>query len=84
MNEILFTVCFVCVVLVFGFLFWYLTLDFDKQRQEWNEERTQLLNRIQAGSFGEYKAQERADNKPLVRREQKDPLLKRLEREPWA
>ena len=54
----------------------------EKERNEWNAERSKLLDRIQAGSFGEYKAQERAET-PIKRRE-KDPLLKKLESEPWA
>lgn len=83
MNEILFTVCFVCVVCAFGFLFWHMTLEFDKQRAEWNEERAQLLDRIQAGNFAEYKAQARADA-PKREPVKKDPQIERLEREPWA
>ena len=77
MSEILFAVCYVVTVGVFGFLFWHL-------ERAWHEERAKLLDRIQAGSLSEYKAQERADNAPLKRREQTDPALKRLEREPWA
>lgn len=77
MNEILFAVCYVVTVVVFGFLFWHL-------ERAWHDEREKLLDRIQSGSFSEYKAQERADSKPFVRKEQKDPVLQRLEREPWA
>ena len=54
----------------------------ERERKEWQIERNKLLDRIQAGSFIEYKAQERAET-PIKRRE-KDPVLKKLESEPWA
>lgn len=82
MSEILFAICFVCAMCVFGVFNWLITRQFEKQRQEWNEERTKLLDRIQADSFIEYKAQERAD-KPIERKG-KDPTLERWEKEPWA
>ena len=66
------------------FLVWLTLRQFDRERLEWHEERAKLLDRIQAGSLTEYKAQERADTTPLKRREQTDPVMKRLEREPWA
>lgn len=75
MSEILFTVCYVVTVCVFGFLFW-------RMERSWNEERAKLLDRIQSGSFGEYKAQERADIP--IKRQEKDPEIKKWEREPWA
>jgi len=82
MSEILFAVCFVVAMCVFGFLNWWIVFQFDKQREAWGEERAKLLDRIQAGSLTEYKAQERAD-KP-VERKKKDPATERLEKEPWA
>jgi hypothetical protein len=58
---------------------WLYVKMYDRQRVEWSAERTKLLDRIQAGNFGEYKAQERAD-RPVVRRDkQRDPL----EKEPY-
>ena len=54
----------------------------ERERAEWRIERNKLLDRIQAESFTEYKAQERAET-PIKRRE-KDPVLKKLESEPWA
>ena len=52
-----------------------------KERAEWQIERSKLLDRIQSGGLSEYKAQERADT-PIIRRE-KDPLVAKLESEPW-
>ena len=54
----------------------------ERERKEWQIERNKLLDRIQAGSFIEYKAQERAETS--VKRKEKDPVLKKLESEPWA
>jgi len=72
-----------CIVIALSlpFMAWLMTSTFNKQREEWNTERSKLLDRIQAGSFNEYKAQERAEI-PIKRRE-KDELTKKLEREPW-
>ncbi len=81
MSETLFIAfCIICV-LVFAALAWYAIFQLEKQRNEWQAERSQLLDRIQAGSFNEYKAQERADT-PIKRRE-KDPIAEKLEGEPW-
>lgn len=74
----LIAVCCVCMALVAYFALCQL----EDMRKEWAQERADLLNRIQSGSFIEYKAQERAD-KPLERKE-KDPARERLERLPWA
>ena len=63
------------------YLAWLQSSQFDKEREEWREERNKLLDRIQAGSFTEFKAQERAET-PIKRRE-KDPLVARLDGEPW-
>lgn len=48
----------------------------DKERLEWYAERKQLLDRIQAGSFVEYKIQERADTAPKREKKERDPLDK--------
>ena len=79
-NEYLLIFCALGEIAL-AFLAWCSISQLDKQRTEWNAERSKLLDRIQAGSFIEYKAQERADT-PITRRE-KDPLLKKLESEPW-
>ena len=80
-TEILiFTLCIICA-LGTGFLAWLNMRQFEKERAEWNIERSKLLDRIQSGGLSEYKAQERADT-PIVRRE-KDPLVAKLESEPW-
>ena len=73
--------CFICVLAV-SLLQCLASKDFDKERKEWREERSKLLDRIQSGGLAEFKAQERADT-PIKRRE-KDPLLKKLDGEPWA
>ena len=80
-TEILiFALCIVCALGV-CFIAWLNIKQFGVERKEWQEERSKLLDRIQSGSFTEYKAQERAAT-PVMRRE-KDPLLKSLESEPW-
>lgn len=66
---------------VFAVAFWRFSALQERERKEWSAERAQLLDRIQAGSFAEYKAQERAFA-PVKRRE-KDPIVKKLEGEPW-
>lgn len=81
MSETLVLVFAIVCALIFPFLAWLEMRQFEKERAEWQEERSQLLNRIQAGSFTEYKAQERADT-PIKRRE-KDPIAEKLEGEPW-
>ena len=70
-----------CVAVLFAVCI-RLLKSMERQREEWNAERASLLDRIQSGSFIEYKAQERAD-KPIDRKE-KDPARERLERLPWA
>lgn len=72
--------CVFCV-LAFGAIAALAIMQLEKQRKEWCAERSQLLDRIQAGSFNEYKAQERAET-PLKRKE-KDPIMAKLEGEPW-
>ena len=81
MIETLFLIfCVVCVA-VFAFLTWIILRQLEKERLEWREERAKLLDRIQASSFVEYKAQERA-NTPIKHRE-KPVAIKNLESEPW-
>ena len=53
----------------------------EKECAEWKKERSTLLDRIQAGNFNEYKAQERADTP--IKRKEKDPIIAKLEGEPW-
>ena len=54
----------------------------EKERAEWNAERAKLLDRIQSGGLAEFKAQERAAETPLKRRE-KDEFTEKMEGEPW-
>ena len=80
-TEILiFTICIVCAVGT-AFLAWLNMRQFEKERKEWREERSKLLDRIQSSGLSEFKAQERAE-KPLVRKD-KDPMVKQLEKERW-
>lgn len=71
-------------LLVIGGLFVYREICFKAERKEWNTERSKLLDRVQAGSFIEYKAQERADNRPptVLSAEQKE--IERIKRLPYA
>ncbi len=79
--EILFVAfCVICVI-SFAFFAWLAKEQLEDERKEWREERSKLLDRIQAGSFTEYKAQERAE-KP-VKRIEKDSTTKQLEKERW-
>ena len=71
----------VCIMAL-TFLVWLTLRQFDRERLEWQEERAKLLDRIQSGSFIEYKAQERAAETPLKRRE-KDEFTAKMEGEPW-
>ena len=91
-TEILTTILYIVAALIFPLMAWLNIRQFDKERTEWNEqrnrerfewnaERSKLLDRIQSGGLSEYKAQERADT-PIIRRE-KDPLVAKLESEPW-
>lgn len=70
----------VCILGII-YLAWLQALQYDKERSEWREERNKLLDRIQAGSFTEFKAQERAETS--IKRKEKDPLTAKLEGEPW-
>ena len=80
--EIIFTSFCVICVLAFAFLAWSSVRQLEKQLEEWNAERSKLLDRIQSGGLSEFKAQERADT-PIKRRD-KNPALKKLDGEPWA
>ena len=80
-TEILiFTLCIVCA-LGTAFLAWLNIRQFEKERSEWNIERSKLLDRIQSGGLSEFKAQERADTP--IKRIVKDPVTKGLEKERW-
>lgn len=70
----------VCILGII-YLAWLQSHQFSNEREEWREERNKLLDRIQAGSFMEFKAQERAETQ--IKRKEKDPLIKKLESEPW-
>ena len=71
----------VCIMAL-TFLVWLTLRQFDRERLEWQEERAKLLDRIQAGGLAEFKAQERASETPLKRRE-KDEFTEKMEGEPW-
>ena len=71
----------VCIMAL-TFLVWLTLRQFDKERLEWQKERAQLLDRIQSGGLAEFKAQERAAETPLKRRE-KDEFTAKMEGEPW-
>ena len=79
--ELIFTSFCVICVLAFAFLAWSSVRQLEKQLDEWNAERSKLLDRIQSGGLSEFKAQERAE-KPIKRIE-KDPVIKGLEKERW-
>ena len=80
-TEILiFVLCIVCA-LGTGLISWFSMRQFEKERSEWREERSKLLDRIQASSFIEYKAQERAETP--IKRKEKPTVVKNLESEPW-
>lgn len=71
----------VCIMAL-TFLVWLTLRQFDRERLEWQEERAKLLDRIQSGGLAEFKAQERAAETPLKRRE-KDEFTAKMEGEPW-
>ena len=71
----------VCIMAL-TFLVWLTLRQFDRERLEWQEERSKLLDRIQSGGLAEFKAQERAAETPLKRRE-KDEFTAKMEGEPW-
>ena len=71
----------VCIMAL-TFLVWLTLRQFDRERLEWQKERAKLLDRIQSGGLAEFKAQERAAETPLKRR-QKDEFTAKMEGEPW-
>ena len=71
----------VCIMAL-TFLVWLTLRQFDRERLEWQKERANLLDRIQSGGLAEFKAQERAAETPLKRRE-KDEFTAKMEGEPW-
>lgn len=79
-NEYLLIFCALGEIAL-ALLAWCSISQLDKERSEWREERSKLLDRIQSSGLAEFKAQERADT-PIIRRE-KDPLIAKLESEPW-
>lgn len=81
MNTTLILILAIVCALIFPFMAWLEIRQFNIERSEWREERAKLLDRIQASSFVEYKAQERA-NTPIKHRE-KPIAIKNLESEPW-
>ena len=82
MNTTLILIFAIVCALIFPFMEWLEIRQFDKQRDEWNAERSKLLDRIQSGGLAEFKAQERAAETPLKRRE-KDEFTAKMEGEPW-
>ena len=81
MNTTLILILAIVFSLIIPFMAWLEIRQFNIERAEWREERSKLLDRIQASSFVEYKAQERA-NTPIKHRE-KPAAIKNLESEPW-
>ena len=82
MTTTLILILAIACVLLFPLMEWLEMRQFSKEREAWQKERAKLLDRIQAGSFIEYKAQERAAETPLKRRE-KDEFTAKMEGEPW-
>ena len=64
----------ITLVLVFALLV-YREICFKMERKEWLNERSKLLDRVQAGTLMEFKAQERAEGTKMKKRE-KTPLDK--------
>jgi hypothetical protein len=72
----------IACVLLFPFMAWLEMRQFNKELEAWQKERAKLLDRIQAGGLAEFKAQERAAETHLKRRE-KDEFTAKMEGEPW-
>lgn len=85
MTEILLIVFELVCVLALCFMFYIIVKQFERQRADWEEIESKLLDRIQAGSLQEYKIHERADV-PKIKKEltpeEKEALRKK--RLPWA
>ena len=79
-QTLILILCIICA-LIFPFLAWLNIKQFNIEREEWRVERKSLLDRIQAGNFNEYKAQERAD--VPIKRKEKDPEKEKWESESW-
>ena len=82
MVETLALILSAVCIMALTFLVWLTLRQFDRERLEWQEERAKLLDRIQSGGLAEFKAQERAAETPLKRRE-KDEFTAKMEGEPW-
>lgn len=84
MVEILLIFSIVCVFAL-CFMFYMVIKQFDKQRADWKEIESKLLDRIQAGSLQEFKLQERADKlKVAVQLTAEEKEKERIRRLPWA
>ena len=64
-----------------SFMFWLANRTYSKQIETLNKEMAKLLDRVQAGSLHEYKAQERADKPKPVKAPDE---LERINKLPWA
>ena len=82
MTTTLILILAIACVLLFPFMAWLEIRQFNKEREAWQKERAKLLDRIQSGGLAEFKAQERAAETPLKRRE-KDEFTAKMEGEPW-
>ena len=82
MTTILILILAIVCALLFPFTVLLEMRQFSKEREAWQEERAKLLDRIQSGGLAEFKAQERAAETPLKRRE-KDEFTAKMEGEPW-
>ena len=82
MTTTLILILAIACVLLFPLMEWLEMRQFSKEREAWQKERAKLLDRIQSGGLAEFKAQERAAETPLKRRE-KDGVTAKMEGEPW-
>ena len=82
MTTILILILAIVCALLFPFTAWLEMRQFSKEREAWQKERAKLLDRIQSGGLAEFKAQERAAETHLKRRE-KDEFTAKMEGEPW-
>ena len=82
MTTILILILAIACVLLFPFMAWLEMRQFNKELEAWQKERAKLLDRIQSGGLAEFKAQERAAETRLKRRE-KDEFTAKMEGEPW-
>ena len=82
MTTTLILILAIVCALLFPLMEWLEMRQFNKELEAWQKERAKLLDRIQSGGLAEFKAQERAAETPLKRRE-KDEFTKKMEGEPW-